>query len=235
MKSRLFSQFDPVAEGNKELERHLKLFINLEPDKRKALIEVLPEREGSKTKAVSALIIERLQEQIQRSSVEIGYIFRLLRFFLEAMIDEKTTDDTEDQWAEDLGSIGFLSPPEKEIFIQAMSQIREAVLPSVVGEYKRRLYGEGVFPTLSGVYTTVELRAVQDKPYALGTKVEDYQPQIHDTVGVVSIRIRVDSKNQSDFCFQMTEAELDILIDALRAAKTDLSALHDSIVFQEKG
>lgn len=229
MQSRLFDRFDAEAEKNKALETDLRVFLGLSDEQRTACIQSLAELSLAQTKTLTEAVLERVAKQTKCSGLALVQVFGLLDYFLRHMRDEETRADTPRQWSEDLVSLAFVTPPEAVIVEQWLTRVHREVLPEVEPVLRRRLYAAGVFPSLTQFGATVELRAVQDKKYRWGLPVGEYVPRILDIVGVVSVHIGVDRGD--DFCFQVGEHELDLIIDSLIATKTDLQALRESVKF----
>ena len=103
-----------------------------------------------------------------------------------------------------------------------MTWLRDEVAPDLAKDTRIRRTASGLFPSLTGISTEVQLRAIQRENYDTTMDIEEYQPVIEDFVPVASIEI---DTTEQDLVFQADEAELKIMIDHLRAALMDLQTI----------
>jgi hypothetical protein len=97
---------------------------------------------------------------------------------------------------------------------------------------RERAAESGVLPAFTGVSTTVELRGVFKKPYKLGSKIEDYTPELLSYRPIVSVAISVDGGVTKTFTFQATPDELKYIIAELQAAQKASTVLHSKMSSQ---
>jgi len=125
-----------------------------------------------------------------------------------------------DQFGKHLQRALRLSPEQMAACIGKLAELRLVRVESEISQIS-----EGVLPGLKTCGTTVEMRAVQKDLYRWGTSVQEYESEILDTAGVISVHIGLDEGTPRDFYFQMSENDLEDLISQLKAARKDLHAL----------
>ncbi len=102
-------------------------------------------------------------------------------------------------------------------------------LAAVEHDNRRRMEqstAASMLPYLRGCDTLVDFRAVILHPFGTGLddNVDEYEPRCVSLVPVVLVNIKCDSGDPESIQFQCEEDGLDLLIDAVRAAKKDLRA-----------
>ncbi len=231
MESRLFDEFDPLDESNKQFLQHLTRLLELSEDDQQLCIEALADFAIADTAQANMKVVKSIQLHSKLSRVEILRALNVLYFFLRTMLKKETRSDLPEQWRSDLAEIGVLQEPNADKFHALTLRVRDEVLPMVEQTVLRERAALGVFPTLKGLGVTVELRAVREHRYRWDTDITYYRPKIIDIVGIASINIAVDEGSPEDFYFQVDERGLQRLIDSLIAAKMDLEALATGVCF----
>ena len=231
MESKLFDEFDPLDESNKQFRQHLVRLLELSEDDQRLCVEALADFAIADTRQANMHVVKSIQAHSKLSAVEILQALNLLYFFLKTMLKEATRSDLPEQWRTDLVNIGVLQEPHDAMFHTLTQRLRAQVLPRVERTLRRERASSGVLPTLKGVGVTVELRAVRENRYHWDTDIQYYRPKIIDIVGIASISIGVDEGTPEDFYFQVDERSLQRLIDSLIAAKRDLEALVADVCF----
>lgn len=234
MNSRLFSRFDPETDENRELKKGLRSLLGLSASARDACIRQLPDFLLAVTLEQSKRIVKDLEDEENVSGLESTSAFRIGRFFLQAMERESTREDSAQAWADDLIELDFLSRPESASFVEIVERIRGDILPSVGPELRQREYATGVLPSLRSCGVTAELRGVVEDNFHWGNPVDEYHPKLLGVVPVASIHIGVDAGPQTDFYFQASKSDLQLLIDSLVAARIDLESLESCVQFRSQ-
>lgn len=236
MKSRLFSAFDEKDEENKEFVRHLGRLVAMPVEDQNACLDAFPRFVRARTAAESHQVSRPVEAQTGDREAHILDIFRLLRFFLEKMmLDPETREDSVADWAEDLLKLGLIADDARGSFVGCIERLRDEILPMVRGDVLERIYAAGVLPTINEFGVTVEFRAVQTDKYRPDSAAADYTPNIVGMVPVASLHVGVDRGAVNDFCFQADERELDMMINALEAAKKEIAALKQFVSRSQQG
>lgn len=225
MKSKLFGEFDATDENNKQFISDLKAVCELPPAHRQAIADALPGLLAASTEKQMQDRTDTLQRDTGASRLLIGHVCDFAGFFLRQMLDDRLKDEPFADWSSDLVELGLLEKQQEESFLALLQELKERTLPTVSRVRKELAYGVGVLPSLKSCGTTVELRAIFDKPYRWGISLKDYKPVLEKVVPVISVRISLDSGEISDIGFQMTPQLTDILIDHLKAARVDADLL----------
>lgn len=234
MKSKLFGQFDPKDEDNKQFLSDLKVACELSTDQRHAITDTLPHllsliKAKEKEEATDAL-----QKQTGASQLLIGHVSDFAGFFLRQMLDDRLKDEPFTVWSSDLIELGVLNRDQESAFLALLQDLKERTLPTLSKVKKQRVYGSGVLPSLKSCGTTVELRGVFDKPYRWGTSLAEYKPVLEDVVPVISVHITLDSGAISEIGFQMTPDEADLLISEFSAARVNARILSERLLPSDK-
>lgn len=231
--SRLFSSFDPSDSDNAQFTKDLRALLDLTDEQAKALLEQFPAFRLARTPNRERQILDELEDLTKLSRLELSQSLNILTFFLDRLladdVKEETTDTTLKHWVHDLATLNLISRGQQEVLLCRLIPIAQEIAPKFASEIARRQFAGGVLPTLRGCGTTVELRGVLKRPYKWGLEGSQvqYEPEVTDLVGIVSIKLRVDEGEPSSFYFQVEEPELDLLIGSLTAAKKDLAALRE--------
>lgn len=229
LKSRLFSKFDPANKDNDLFGKHLRLALSLSSEQMAACIGKLVEFRLARVDAEVTRVLDSLEEETHLPQTEVEQVLSVLLFFLNRLLKDDYKNDTPEQWAEDLVTLDQMEKKSSPFFISSATRIRDEVVPKVELVVRRRVYSEGVLPGFRTCGTTVEMRAVQKDRYRWGHPVEDYESEVVDIAGVVSVNIGLDQGTPRDFSFQMSEDALADLISQLNAARKDLLALNEFI------
>jgi hypothetical protein len=92
-----------------------------------------------------------------------------------------------------------------------------------------------VLPFFKSLGCTVEVRPIRKDVFRWGQSVETYAPEILGTVMVASIHIGVDEGAMEDFYFQASERDIDNIIDSLRVAKKEMTAMREYLRLDSTG
>ncbi|WP_461210288.1 hypothetical protein [Desulfocurvus sp. DL9XJH121] len=233
MKSKLFGEFDPSSETNKQFISDLKTIFDLDQRQRHAIANALPGLVSIRTEKEMEKRIEDIQSETGTTRLLIGHIFDIAGFFLRQMLDDRLKDEPHTDWSSDLIELGLLEQDQEAIFLAFLQELKERSVPELSQAKKERTYEAGVLPVLRSCGTTVELRAVFDKPYRWGTPLDKYNPILETVIPVISVRITLDSGETSDIGFQITPEVADLLINQLGAAKLDADLLLQKITIPE--
>ena len=153
-------------------------------------------------------------------------IYRLaITFSSEAsthQIDEKVPQ----LWLSDLLEAEALVPGEEQQFLDFFNPFWIDFAANIKLQKLRSITKEGFLPYLESISYSVELRAVNSEPYD-DLAIEEYEPNIVDTVGLATIYFSLDDSHFENVYFQTDEHGIKNLIGKLRAVLLDLKALKD--------
>jgi hypothetical protein len=157
--------------------------------------------------------------------------FRLGNFFFRTFSNKQTKDDKVDELIQDIEVLGV----EKQhlagikMFVQAILQQREWY-----ESYKRQEdFRKGLFPSLIGVGTTVDLRGVFNDEIRFDESIDSYASRVKldkdiPIMPIVSVSLTLDSGYPDRFCFQASPKYIGWLIEELKAA------LHKATMLEKK-
>jgi hypothetical protein len=233
MKSKLFSLFDlNDKKSNEAFLKDLSILSSLTTEQydlvAKGILKLSePLTKGEKNPIISALATS--------AGLEIHKLYSLLSlsdYFLERMRDDDLANDTIETWADDLQDAEYLNKKAKSNFLYYLSLLKNSVLSKVSDISKQRATSAGLLPSFKSCSTMNDLRAVLTHPYKWGTPIKEYEPSIESVVPIITVRIGVDTKENSSFVFQATPQEVDYLINELLAAKKSMQRLEKKIILK---
>lgn len=223
MQSRLLEAFDPATPANRELKPDLALLLDLNEGARAELLRMLPDLLTLRTRSE---IERQLAPLVLKYDIELRTLWRGLRplkYFARQLLEQKVRDKP-DEIVGDLLSLEIVPTRQRAVAVDALRWLDES-LPSLKPDYKKSEFASGLLPSLRSFGTTVELRAVQEDPYRPGEPIEAYTPNITTCVGIISVKIGLDTGAFKDVFFQTDKDGLILLIREFEAAVKDLDAL----------
>lgn len=233
MKSKLFGQFDPKDEKNKQFVTDVKAACQLSEAQRRAIAQALPALIASRTAKETEDRTAQLEKETGATRLTLGHAADLAAFFMRQFLDDDLKSEAIEDWCVDLVELGILGDVDCPVLVSFLQELKDKAVPAVSKVRKQRLYGAGVFPSMRSCGTTVELRGVFEKPYRWGTPLAEYKPVIEEVVPIISVHITLDSGHNSDVAFQVTPEEISLLIDELTAAKIDAKLLSERLALAE--
>jgi hypothetical protein len=129
-------------------------------------------------------------------------------------------------------TLHFVPAEKKSLFLDVVKLLKEEIAPVYEQQERLQAHTAGVFPSWSGIGSTIEMRAVIESDYKLGTDVQRYKPACVGMIPVASISLRVDQGNPERFYFQVSEEELKDLIKSLEATLKELQEFKEHISFK---
>lgn len=226
MESNFFSALDLDSKNGEMFLSNLAKSLPANEEALLACLEIFPNVWFANIPEQRKKLIEELSVKTKVPIITLDSFFKTLIFFVRSLINnEGLTGDTPEQWANDLLELKKINKEDKDKFIAIFGSLLSDHFPSLKKRYYENQAGVGVFPSIMNVEATVELRAVQDSHYGYMDEINQYTPTITGVVAIASIKIDVNSEQNSEFCFQTTEEDLDILIRQLKATQADLVAL----------
>lgn len=181
----------------------------------------------------ASLLSEAIESGSVPSHQAAASAARLGRFFLRAFYSTISKQDSIEDLIFDLGTLGVGKEqlPAAKAFLLALQGER--------GWYenfrRQEDFRAGLFPSLKGIGTTVELRGVFDEEIQFGEAVESYatRVQLDETCPVLpitSVALTFDSGDPDRFCFQASPDYVRWLIEELRAALHKMKMLEERYV-----
>lgn len=230
MKSNLFSSFDPRDPANDKFASDLKRLLQTDQTQRDLLLQAFPELYREESAIRREPHLSDLAEKTGLDRLTIRSATAFLAFMVDQLYDERinAAADSPESWTEDLVSLGVIESdlaPTFTGFMRAVKRLTEQELLSIKRE---RLAGAGVLPALIGIGTTVELRGIFEGGHTFRTPVAEYTPRLKGITSIVSVAISLDMGSPSQFGFQATPNDLDLLIGALESAKKEVTTLRES-------
>lgn len=227
MTSRLFGRLfeDAESRGARQFARDLAECLELSPGEREACLEALPRLRAAETKSQRTQLTEQLSDNLKLPYSNVEHAVSVLDFLLSAFLKRDIPDSDSLAWAEDLTELGFLNDTTRSAFESVVDSIKSELVARVQPAERRRRAAAGVGPTFAGCGVTVEVRSVRKDFYRRGTPVDEFDPQVLDTVTVASISMSVDEGPFKEIYFQASEDDLDYLISMFTAAKKEMGAL----------
>jgi len=223
LKSQLFSKFDAASEKNAGFKHALDECLKISSEYSERIINKLPDIWFAATKKQSEQEISDLVGSMKDvNPISVRSVVSFFAFLADNLKEQEELDSSEDLVGDLTDELHLLDNENKDKLLNLLSKLRDTIV-STGSESLKREYEAGLFPSFSGIGTTVELRAVQKDRYSPVESINDYSPVIADVIGLVSINIRLDTED--DLYFQASRSDLELIIDSLRAAKMDLDAL----------
>jgi len=163
--------------------------------------------------------------------------FRMGSFLFRAMTNKSTKDDSASDLVRDIQTLGV----EKEYLsaLKAFVQIVEKNRAWYESQQRQESFQKGLFPSLKGVGTTVDLRAVFNDEIGFGESVESYTTRVKldketPLMPIVSVALTLDSGHPDRFCFQASPKYISWLIEELRAALHKVTMLEKKYVREQR-
>jgi len=229
MKSQLFSRFNVNGPANTDIKNDLAVLSSLTAKQAKAILKELPALNTVETEDEQTEIEQKLAKALDMTIVSLESINSLTGFFLRMARDKDTRADKVDDWVADLMELKLIQPSQAKRVAAFIDALKQQVEPATRGFVDQRRAAAKVFPTLTGSGTSVDVRGVLREEYLSGTPLEKYTPSIIDAVPIISVRITVDTRENSEFAFQASPSTLDRLIKDLQAAQKDSIALQQHL------
>ncbi len=217
----LLRDFDPS--DREEFVHDLKILLALEGQDLDIVLETMDELASAASESELERVRARVYERVRRPAYRIDAALDVAQFLmgqLAMLVTEQTGADPGAEaaaWPDELLA-------DESIDEADAASLRRLVprLLARVGHYarreKRRRYAAGVFPSVTSIGTTVELRAVLQRDFELGEAPTSYAPVIEGLVPIVSVSLTLGEDEVVRF--QMEPRMLGHVIDALRAAQT---------------
>jgi len=233
LKSRTFS-LNPMSENESSvLKNDAELLAGIEPRRWNNIVKILKELVAAKSESQRRGIEARLVgPDLIPSLHAVAAAHRISRLFFRAFSDEATKDDTPDAIVGDLVTMGCLSVEKnRESLRELLSLIKKEA-----GWYdvERRVGATraGLFPSLTGIGTTAELRGVYTRELEFGEEADSVAQETRLDKGkpfvpVISVALTLDSGIPDRFVFQASPECIEWLIEELRLA------LHKVLVIQK--
>jgi len=233
MKTRLFYTTCESRDNALSFLRDSKVLLSLSDEIRGELLGMVAELEAEAiTGRQWVEKLEALASKHRIPVVDVTSAMQVLRFLTGQLTNENYKDDSTEDLADDFTwaarEYGVpLESEHKDLFRDTLKELRLRVIPKYEKIKRRRSAANGVLPSISSFGTTVEVRAVVENRFHIGMKAAQYEPKIVDFVPVASVSLGVDSGPIERFCFQLSEEELDALIEELRSAQVCLQKLKE--------
>ncbi|MCH8151184.1 MAG: hypothetical protein IH830_02280 [Planctomycetes bacterium] len=228
MKSRLFSGYDPNAKDAEDFSRDLRATLELSEEHLSQCLRTFPEMRRAGLKRVRDAFFKDLEQRTELSRLCLKQALSVMGFFVDHLLGDDKREirrDTAQEWADDLEHLKVIESNHRTAFLGLAADL-VATASSLERERLRREAEAGVLPVFRSCGVTIERRAVQEDIYHWGEPIDDYQPEMVDSVNIISVHIGFDGGDPSDVYFQMAEQHVDYLIDQLVAAKKDLVAFN---------
>ena len=236
VKSRLFTTVfdDAEAENAKTFARHLRETLELSEEDRQVCVDAYPEVKATRTDTQESKLVSELASRSAIPRHTLVHALRVVGFLVEALLSEAFPDDDCEHWADDLRELGWVDGNSRPVFDALLERLISARSELRFQRRERSTTG-GVLPCFTSMGCTVEVRPIRKEIFRWGQPVETYVPEILGTVMVASIHIGVDEGATEDFYFQADEKHIDNIIDSLRAAKKEMTAMREFLRLDSTG
>lgn len=226
MKSRLLTTVfeDLEAENAKRFERHFRETLDLSEEHRQRCLSAIAEVRAARMKVQANLIVENLAKETGLPSTTLEHSLSIMGFWIDALINESIPEGDQCLWKDDLLEAGWLDPAKLSVFVALLEQL-ESLSPELHFQSVRQRTSGGVLPRFQALGCTVEVRPIRKTRFRCGESVDSFAPEFLGTVLVASMHVGVDVGPVEDFYFQADEADIDTMIDSLRATKKEMAAL----------
>ncbi len=222
--SSAFQNFVPDSPSGRLFQSHLQIFLKLQPEQGKILVEKILQHASDYHADTSADLTDDVKRTLEISKANAEAILSITGFFVKAFQEEEIDAEQEiNSILADLDQMRIISDAKKKPLVKDIIQTFAAAATEVAERERPKRYTVGVLPYLKGVGTTVEMRAVLEVAFSLGDDLQAYKPQITSTVPVVSVRLSTD--RDTSIVFQANLHHLRLLIDKLEATYRDMSEL----------
>lgn len=162
-------------------------------------------------------------KEVNKSMAES--IVRAIRFIVTLTLSEDGENDEAEDWADDLIALQILEEDSRDKYIELVNRVKRDITPESKTKVRKHSAADGWMPGLTSINTTTELRAVNKNEFTIVDDISNYDAEIVDVVGVVSIRISVDDGEPNVLHFQAGRKDLNHIINKLKASLIELDAL----------
>ena len=227
MKSRLITAIleDPNGSIASKFATHTKAALGVSDKDIALVVKALPDFMLAKSTAERRLLLEKLSKACSADLNVLVGTLNIFEFILASLMQEDLPQNEVDYWGGDLVEAKILSEADKAKFESLVKKVIAEVVPLLQPVSRRQRAQSGVLPAFSGLTFTVETRSVREKPYNRSLNVEEYAPKVVDVAFVASCHLAVDAGQIKDFFFQVSEEDIEVIIDILQAARKDMTAL----------
>lgn len=212
LRTKFFRGFDPTLPSNSSFAEDIQHLMSMDVTTLHGCIDVL----ARVAVAGSAAAAREIADDFLKAHPQVGVMraIRCLEFLSRVGRTEKA-----EEIASDIQVIAPSAADQKDKLLGVIVRLREVLsheLPK-----RRALIGAG--PTFESIFTTVDIRAVQNSRFEFGHDLAAYSPTVDDVVGIISVRISRDLGD--DLFFQATKQQVDEIVTHLQATLKDLDAL----------
>ena len=169
--------------------------------------------------------VDQLVKEGKCSKSTAECIVRAFRFIVTITLFDTDEDDNADDWADDFVTLEILEENQKEKCVEIINRIKSDITPEFIIKAQVDNAENGWMPNLISVNTSAEVRAVNRNKFKSGVDILEYDADIIDVVGVISVRIRIDDGTPDVLHFQAGRKDLNNMINKLKASLIELDAL----------
>ncbi len=217
---------DPESDSAKAFSRDLRKLISLTDVQNKIVLADLPRLRLARTNIETEQIIKEIAEETKLNVVNVNRVMILLKNILNWVLDTDVPDDDYEKWADDLEEISVLhDSEEKKVFKDLVENIQLSAVNQVEPEVKRRKAAQAKGPLFKSFSVSTGILPVNEGKYEKALSYDDYEPKMVDTVAFATIALVLHEGPFKEIFFNVEEYDIDIMLDALRAAKKDIAAL----------
>ena len=219
---------DPESSKAKMFSKDLKIFLSLEEEQKNTLISGLVRARLVRTTNEENEVAKEIASMANIGITDTGGILGLLRYLMGAFMDRSIPVDDYKEWVSDLKEASVLqNAQEEKAFMDLTSTIQVALVSQVEPEVKRRRAAVSVGPFLDSISVSVGVVPVIKNTYRYGDLLDNYEPEIVDTVIIGSVRLHLDEGIAKEVSFHVDVDILDMTINTLMAAKKNIVALQN--------
>ncbi len=223
-RTKLFRHIDLSLDENKQLSVDLRRMMELREEHQKLVISKIPDSFITKSPKALDELLNSLEQETGASRITIKSAVDICRFLSVRTSDPEFSGDNPADFARDVCETGLLDGKYEDNANRFFEDLFR-VGPAIRSVFDRESTKDGVFPTISSIGHTVELRAVIADRFKYGTIASDYEPAITGLVCVASISLGATGEGGEKFYVQVDEDTLSHLIEYLVAVRMEMKEL----------
>jgi len=234
MQSKLFSQLD--ISRSDEFQKDFLVLSAFDPE----IIRQIPAFAISVAIAPSeretADVVQTAVEALNVPRAQLQHGLAVAQFFLYQFLpSEKAHDDEPVNLITDLNELFEVEPNDErdEALCDFLTQLKQRATTTLDIDVNRKQYAHASLPNLLSVTFTVNLRAVFDEKYKLGTELSKYDPKCVGIVPLGIIQLRLDEGPNERVFFQADRRTIRILIEHLQALEHQLDVAQKDLGLEE--
>lgn len=222
MKSNLFSKYS--YDESEDFVKDLKRLIEIEHDILLQLPTIVYESVLANTPADKEKLVKDHAERLHIDEAVINSNASIVHHFLKELSpDGDGGKDDLISIKDDAVDLNLLDKKKSDIFIAFLEKIKGIAIEQFYHYKRLREYESSGLPTIVGLTSTVNLRAIFDEEFKTTTGLKNYKPKCEGLTPVAIIKLRFDSDSPlENVFFQAGKSELRIIIEYLESIEKQI-------------